>query len=109
MWRTVVAISMGMAGILLANEKIYLAPEQVTVTDEAIYAQLEDDFVEIDALMTDQGGIYVTVEHLRCSSCRQSLIEETHCHKRLNPKNTCHKRLNPKNTCTTHLAARQPK
>ena len=93
-----------MASILLfANEKYYLTPDQIALSEETIYVQLDDGLVEIDSLLVDQGGIYVSASGMRCPECHRSSLIDTPCHKRLNPKNTCHKRLNPKNTCHKRL------
>ena len=85
---------------LFANEKYYLEPEQISLSDQTIYVQLEGSVVEIDTLLVDQAGLYFEQKNARCLDCRQTLKPEHNCHRRLNPKNTCHRRLNPKNTCS---------
>jgi|GEM_PF-3191561 len=100
MLKLTLTVAAMMSIFLFASEKYYLTPDQIAISEETIYVQLDDALVEVDTLLVDQGGLYMSDNNIRCAQCHRSLLVETPCHKRLNPKNTCHKRLNPKNTCS---------
>lgn len=59
--------------------KHYCTPTDIEINDSMILIHLEDKTFETDTLLTDQGGVYVLTNALRCPECRKSL----------NPKNTC--------------------
>lgn len=89
--------------------KQYCQPEQCDISEGRIVVYHDNGVFEVEALFSDQGGLYFFNEMMRCVFCHRPLnaknfCETPYCYKKLNPKNTCQKpdiesKINPKNTC----------
>jgi hypothetical protein len=75
---------------MLSNQykKIYVQPEQITLTQDGIFVYLENQWISTDILQVDAEGIYVSQDerdwfHWKCPSCQyiNSSVTDSHCRK----------------------------
>ena len=67
------------AGELGGAKKYYCNIHQIQLTESMILVHLPEGTFEADALLADQGGLYITEEALRCIECRRPV----------DPRNIC--------------------
>lgn len=67
------------AGEMGSAKKYYCDTQQIELTETMILVHLPEGTFEADALLADQGGLYITEEALRCIECRRPV----------NPRNIC--------------------
>lgn len=67
------------AGEMSGAKKHYCDIQEIELTASMILVHLPEGTFEADALLADQGGLYITEEALRCIECRRPV----------NPRNIC--------------------
>ena len=66
--------------LFASDDKHYCSAYQIELSNDQILVHTNSEIIEIDSLLSDQGGIYYLDSNARCIHCRRTL----------NPKNTCH-------------------
>ena len=60
-------------------EKIYIAPEQLGVTPDGIFIEMNDDWIQVNAIYSDHYGIYFTRAALEPNGCRKGFTPCRNC------------------------------
>ncbi len=83
------------AEVCKCHERIYVLPEQLGMSSEGIFVNLNDEWIEVQSVYSDESGIYISPLSIESNGCRNGYTPCRNCGRCVNEQYDicpiCHK------------------